>query len=61
MTARSDNGTSETRDATTVVSVGKDGRIEILDAAVLDLIAGGLVKASPALRDNGNCNCLREV
>jgi hypothetical protein len=54
--------TSDTVSVKNLVSVDKDGCIEVLDPEVLDLIAGGVALAThAALRDNGNCNCLREV
>jgi hypothetical protein len=58
MVPASDLAASDTAPVKSVVSVDKDGRIEVLDAAVLDLIAGGLAPANPLLADdNGNCNC----
>jgi hypothetical protein len=59
MVPTSDLTTSATASMKSLVSVDKDGRIEVLDATVLDLIAGGLAATVDALLadDNGNCNC----
>ena len=48
--------TSDTAPVESLVSIDKDGRIEVLDAAVLELIAGGVAAAEPSICDNnGNC------
>jgi hypothetical protein len=59
MTVRSSNEASDTHQAKNLVALDKDGRIQVLDADVLDLIAGG-VAPSRGLLDNGNCNCSRQ-
>jgi hypothetical protein len=47
---------SDTAPVKNLVSVDKDGRIEVLDAAVLDLIAGGAAPPPPLLVTPQLCN-----